>query len=117
MVLEDMNSLLIGFNNMPYPDGSHPHPVARRLRYERVVAIEVYMLCPQHGGLFQGPDVERFASWVSEPQADTQPIKQMEHEHGPGHIRMGLEFAALVKGSNKFIRRYGGGGDDSRSDP
>lgn len=33
---------------------------------ERVSQMEIDMLCPQHGAIFQGKDVERFINWFSE---------------------------------------------------
>lgn len=32
---------------------------------ERVAAMKVDMLCPQHGAIYQGPDVERFINWFA----------------------------------------------------
>lgn len=33
---------------------------------ERVSKLDIDMLCPQHGAIFQGADVERFINWFSE---------------------------------------------------
>ena len=33
---------------------------------ERVSKLEIDMLCPQHGAIFQGEDVQRFINWFSE---------------------------------------------------
>lgn len=33
---------------------------------ERVAAMKIDMLCPQHGAVYQGPDVERFINWFAE---------------------------------------------------
>ncbi len=44
----------------------------------RVAALEIYMLCPQHGLLFEGSDVERIINWVSALQPDAQRAKPME---------------------------------------
>jgi flavorubredoxin len=33
---------------------------------ERVSALEIDMLCPQHGAIYQGADVERFINWFAE---------------------------------------------------
>lgn len=33
---------------------------------ERVSAMEIDMLCPQHGAIYAGDDVERFINWFSE---------------------------------------------------
>ncbi|MDH5178227.1 MAG: FprA family A-type flavoprotein [Gammaproteobacteria bacterium] len=35
---------------------------------ERVSQLEIDMLCPQHGAIYQGKDVERFINWFSELQ-------------------------------------------------
>ena len=33
---------------------------------ERVMQMQIDMLCPQHGAIYQGPDVERFINWFAE---------------------------------------------------
>lgn len=33
---------------------------------ERVAKMEIDMLCPQHGSIYQGQDVERFINWFAE---------------------------------------------------
>lgn len=33
---------------------------------ERVALLDIDMLCPQHGSLYQGQDVERFINWFAE---------------------------------------------------
>lgn len=33
---------------------------------ERVARMDIDMLCPQHGAIYTGPDVERFINWFSE---------------------------------------------------
>jgi flavorubredoxin len=33
---------------------------------ERVAALEIDLLCPQHGAIYQGADVQRFLSWFRE---------------------------------------------------
>lgn len=106
-VSADINGLFIkNFNNnITYAEGFHRHSVAKRLRCERVVAMEVYMLCPQHGLLFQGPDVERFVNWVSELQVDAQGTKRMEYKHCPSHAEKGFEAIASAKRKGKFIQR------------
>jgi len=43
-------------------------PEAKRLWRERAAAMEIDMLCPQHGAVYQGADVERFISWFAELQ-------------------------------------------------
>ena len=38
---------------------------------ERVSKLEIDMLCPQHGAIYQGQDVERFINWFSELEVGT----------------------------------------------
>ena len=33
---------------------------------ERVSQMNIDMLCPQHGAIFQGPDVMRFINWLAD---------------------------------------------------
>ena len=33
---------------------------------ERVSKLDINMMCPQHGAIFQGKDVERFINWFAE---------------------------------------------------
>lgn len=33
---------------------------------ERVSKLQIDMLCPQHGAIFRGPDVERFINWFAD---------------------------------------------------
>ena len=33
---------------------------------ERVSQMNIDMLCPQHGAIFQGQDVTRFINWLAE---------------------------------------------------
>lgn len=33
---------------------------------ERAASMDIDMLCPQHGSIYEGPDVERFINWFSE---------------------------------------------------
>jgi hypothetical protein len=70
----------------------------------RVAAIEIYMLCPQHGLLFEGSDVDRVINWVSALQTDRQRIKPMKCNHCSG-TGIGLESIASVKCNSKFIPR------------
>lgn len=44
---------------------------AKRLWCERVSAMNIDMLCPQHGAIFQGNDVERFINWFDELKIGT----------------------------------------------
>ncbi|MGZ5008634.1 MAG: oxygen-binding di-iron domain-containing protein [Methylobacter sp.] len=46
-------------------------PEAKRLWCERAAAMDIDMLCPQHGAIYQGADVERFINWFSELQVGT----------------------------------------------
>lgn len=39
---------------------------AKRQWCERVSAMEIDMLCPQHGAIYQGADVQRFIHWFDE---------------------------------------------------
>lgn len=39
---------------------------AKRGWCERVSALDIDMLCPQHGAIYRGADVGRFISWLSE---------------------------------------------------
>lgn len=39
---------------------------AKRDWCERVSKLPIDLLCPQHGAIFQGPDVERFLNWFDE---------------------------------------------------
>jgi flavorubredoxin len=39
---------------------------AKKKWCERVSSLEVDMLCPQHGSIFTGKDVDRFINWFSE---------------------------------------------------
>ena len=46
---------------------------------ERVAQLEIDMLCPQHGSIYQGKDVERFINWFAElPVGCAIPAKQAE---------------------------------------
>lgn len=39
---------------------------AKRVWCERVAKLKIDMLCPQHGAIYQGADVERFINWFDE---------------------------------------------------
>lgn len=39
---------------------------AKRDWCERAAAMQIDMLCPQHGAIYQGADVQRFISWFAE---------------------------------------------------
>lgn len=39
---------------------------AKRLWCERVAKLKIDMLCPQHGAIYQGADVDRFINWFDE---------------------------------------------------
>lgn len=41
-------------------------PEAQRRWCERVSNMQIDMLCPQHGAIYQGADVERFINWFAE---------------------------------------------------
>mgnify|MGYP001024584395 CR=1 FL=1 len=41
---------------------------AKRRWCERVAQMEIDMLCPQHGAIYQGADVQRFINWFDELQ-------------------------------------------------
>ncbi|MCB1318706.1 MAG: MBL fold metallo-hydrolase, partial [Leptospiraceae bacterium] len=41
---------------------------ARRSWCNTVANMDIDMICPQHGSIFRGPDVERFITWFSELQ-------------------------------------------------
>lgn len=41
---------------------------AKRRWCERVAQLEIDQLCPQHGAIYRGADVERFISWFDELQ-------------------------------------------------
>lgn len=41
---------------------------AKRIWCERASNMDIDMLCPQHGAIYQGADVERFINWFSELQ-------------------------------------------------
>lgn len=74
MLPEELNGLFVkDFDrHIRYAEGFHRRwmgsPEAQRLWCERVAAMEIDMLCPQHGAIYQGADVERFINWFSELQ-------------------------------------------------
>lgn len=43
-----------------------PSNRAKRAWIERVSALDIEMICPQHGGIFKGEDVQRFLNWLNE---------------------------------------------------
>lgn len=55
-----------------YAEGFHKRWMgsneAKRRWCERVSAMEIDMLCPQHGAIYQGADVQRFINWFDELQ-------------------------------------------------
>ncbi len=71
---EDMNSLFVKefSRHIRYAEGFHRRwmgsPAAKNLWCERVAALKIDMLCPQHGAIYQGADVDRFINWFSELQ-------------------------------------------------
>lgn len=46
-------------------------PEAQRRWCERVSNMKIDMLCPQHGAIYQGADVERFINWFAELEVAT----------------------------------------------
>ena len=46
-------------------------PEAQRRWCERVSSMQIDMLCPQHGAIYQGADVERFINWFAELEVAT----------------------------------------------
>jgi flavorubredoxin len=69
---EDMSGLFVkDFDrHIRYAEGFHQRwmgsPEAKRLWCERVSTLAIDMLCPQHGAIYQGADVERFINWFSD---------------------------------------------------
>lgn len=74
MLPEDMNDLFVkDFDrHIRYAEGFHRRFMgsqeAKRLWCERVANMKIDMLCPQHGAIYQGADVERFIDWFSQLQ-------------------------------------------------
>lgn len=58
-----------------YAEGFHRRfmgsPEAQRRWCERVSSMKIDMLCPQHGAIYQGADVERFINWFAELEVAT----------------------------------------------
>lgn len=58
-----------------YAEGFHRRwmgsNAAKRDWCERVAKMEIDMLCPQHGAIYQGPDVMRFINWFDELEVGT----------------------------------------------
>ncbi|MDI1276170.1 MBL fold metallo-hydrolase [Methylobacter sp.] len=74
MLPEELGGLFVkDFDrHIRYAEGFHRRwmgsPEAKRLWCERVATMKIDMLCPQHGAIYQGADVERFINWFSELQ-------------------------------------------------
>lgn len=70
LVPDDAYSLFVeDFDrHIQYMEGFHrrwmPSNRAKNAWVQRVRALEVDMLCPQHGSIFRGPDVKRFLDWL-----------------------------------------------------
>ncbi len=77
MLPDNINDLFVkNFDrHIEYAKGFHQRWMgsseAKRLWCERVAAMKIDMLCPQHGAIYQGRDVERFITWFSELQVGT----------------------------------------------
>lgn len=77
MLPDDMNNLFVkDFDrHIHYAEGFHRRWMgsveAKRLWCERASTMNIDMLCPQHGAIYQGADVERFINWFSELQVGT----------------------------------------------
>lgn len=56
--------------HIAYMEGFHrrwmPSNRAKQAWIERVGALRIELLCPQHGAIFRGPDVQRFLNWFAE---------------------------------------------------
>jgi len=76
MFSEKLNGLLIRTCNRVGRQYSL-HATSLPPQDNRVAALEIYMLCPQHGLLFEGSDVARVINWVSALQPDTQRARPM----------------------------------------
>lgn len=89
MVLKDMNDLFVKDCELHirYAEGFHCRwmgaPNNRRLQYERITAVEIYMLCPQLGAIHHGQDIERFINWFSESQVSLQGRGRIEYNTAP----------------------------------
>jgi flavorubredoxin len=59
-------------NHIRHAEGFHKRWMgsndAKRRWCERVSQMEIDMLCPQHGAIYRGPDVQRFINWFDELQ-------------------------------------------------
>ncbi len=59
-------------NHIRHAEGFHRRWMgsndAKRRWCERVSRLEIDMLCPQHGAIYQGADVQRFINWFDELQ-------------------------------------------------
>jgi flavorubredoxin len=77
MLPENMSGLFVkDFDrHIRYAEGFHRRFMesqeAKRQWCERLATMEIDMLCPQHGAIYQGADVERFINWFSELQVGT----------------------------------------------
>jgi flavorubredoxin len=62
-------------SHIRYATGFHRRfmgsPEAQRRWCERVSSMKIDMLCPQHGAIYQGADVERFINWFAELEVAT----------------------------------------------
>ena len=60
-MVEDFSS------HIRYAEGFHRRWMgsneAKRQWCERVAHLDIDMLCPQHGAIYQGEDVQRFINW------------------------------------------------------
>lgn len=90
MLKEDMNGLFVkDFDRyIRYTEDFHHcwirSPETKRLWCECVAAMDIDMLYPQHGAIYQGADVERFINWFSELQVGPQRAGGTEYKHGRG---------------------------------
>jgi hypothetical protein len=76
MASEDMNGLFVkDIAPKKLPDTKR-----------RITAIEIYMLCPQLNATYHDSDVERFISWFSKLQMNSQLEKRMESKYRPPYI-------------------------------
>jgi flavorubredoxin len=78
-------------------------PNAKRRWCERAASMEIDMLCPQHGAIYQGSDVERFINWFSELKVRSQPARRMESKLQYRIAWMDLASIFEVGGSSGFI--------------
>ena len=68
----DMNDLFVKDFSRHIEYAKHFHQrwmgstQAKRVWCERVSKLKIDMLCPQHGAIYQGADVERFINWFDE---------------------------------------------------